>query len=172
MSSLYVFVGLPGSGKSTIRQKYEQILGDVFVYSTDDYIEARASEQGKTYDEVFQTEISHAQKVMETRLDDAIRNGKNVLWDQTNLGLKKRRVILHRFRNSYYYTFCIAIVPPQTDDEWKELNRRLNNRHGKTIPDPILTSMANNYISPTRHEGFNEIFFYNFNGRRRDDRLD
>lgn len=171
MSSLYVFVGLPGTGKSTIRQKYEQTLvdlgKDVFVYSTDDYIEARASEQGKTYDEVFQSEISDAQKIMDARLDDAIRNGQNVLWDQTNLGMKKRRQILNRFSESHYYTTCVVIDPPKTDDEWKELNRRLAGRPGKTIPDSILTSMMNNYIPPTHDEGFNEIFFYNFNGKQR-----
>ena len=42
-------------------------------------------------------------------------------------------------------------------NEFGELERRLNNREGKVIPDHVLSRMRDNFDEPTLAEGFDEI---------------
>lgn len=160
MSNLItVMVGLPGSGKSTV---IDQLIinHDCFIYSTDNYIEQAASDQGLTYNQVFKDQIDNATKSMNLQLQKAIDAKQNIIWDQTNMTPKKRKAILSKISKSYK-KICVVLPPPQNDDEKNELNRRLNSRPGKTIPDNIIASMTASYVEPSLDEGFDEIIFMN-----------
>ena len=165
-----VMVGLPGLGKSTLvedqRKVYERIDMDVFVYSTDNYIESVASAQGKTYDEVFADTIKEATENMENFLQYAIEDGRDVIWDQTNLGVGKRRKIINRMKQAGYQVRCECIIPPEAGwlDDQKVWANRLRNRSGKTIPQNVLTNMIESFVVPTIDEGFDMITFYNMHG--------
>lgn len=158
MYNLEVLVGLPGSGKSTFLSftNDPEFGGDVFVYSTDNYIDAEAKRVGLTYNDVFANHIGPATKHTDSVLDIAIAAGVDVYWDQTNMASKKRRYILSKFPKSYHKT-CRCIAPPRTPEEWAELNRRLASRPGKTIPDHIVQAMADSYVEPELDEGFDYI---------------
>jgi predicted kinase len=157
MSKVEVLVGLPGSGKSTfVNSVFGEDPSGVFVYSTDDYIEAFARVTGQTYNEVFKDNIGAATTSMNAHLELALHRGDRVVWDQTNMSSKKRRGILSRFPKSYRKV-CWCIAPPRTPEEWAELDRRLASREGKTIPHHIIEAMADSYVEPELDEGFDYI---------------
>jgi tRNA uridine 5-carbamoylmethylation protein Kti12 len=158
MSKLEVLVGLPGSGKSTRLSFVDdpEFGGDVFVYSTDNYIEARAKEAGKTYDDMFSDHIGDATKHMNDVLAIAVSAGIDVYWDQTNMSSKKRKSILSKFPKNYRKE-CWCVRVPQTPEEWGDLEIRLMLREGKTIPHHIVEAMADSYVEPELDEGFDKI---------------
>jgi tRNA uridine 5-carbamoylmethylation protein Kti12 len=158
MSKVEVLVGLPGSGKSTRLSFVDdpEFSDTVFVYSTDNYIEAQAKEAGKTYNDMFRDHIDAATKHMNDVLAIAISAGIDVYWDQTNMSSKKRKGILSKFPKSYRKE-CWCVRPPQTPEEWGDLEIRLMFREGKTIPHHIIEAMADSYVEPELDEGFDYI---------------
>lgn len=163
-----VMVGLPGLGKSTLLSFVDNPeFGDtVFVYSTDSYIEEQAKALGKTYNDVFQGYIDKATTRMNALLDIAIKEQVDVYWDQTNLGVGKRRKIINRMKQAGYQVRCKCIVPPEEVhfSDLKDWKYRLQNRPGKTIPDEVLSNMYKSFVMPTVEEGFDMITFYNMHG--------
>ena len=165
-----VMVGLPGLGKSTLvtvdELLYKKIDLPLFVYSTDRYIEYEAAIEGKTYDDCFETLIKDATSAMNSSLDFSIKNRQDIIWDQTNLGVGKRKKIINRMKQAGYQVRCNCIVPPEAGwiSDQKVWRRRLLNREGKTIPQNILTNMIKSFTLPTAEEGFDSITFYNMYG--------
>ena len=160
----YVMVGLPGLGKSTLVEGMYK--PDTWIYSTDQFIEDVAARFDQTYDEVFDDNIKVATKSMMALLNDVIKAQKDIIFDQTNLGVGKRRKIINRMKQAGYQVRCECIVPPESDydgdkEDWVQ---RLANRPGKTIPQNVLTNMIESFIMPTIEEGFDMITFYNMHG--------
>lgn len=142
-----MLIGVPGSGKTTWIKNNKH---DAVVLSTDDKIEAEAARVGKTYSEVFQDTIKHAISAMDTDMIKAVRNRQDIIWDQTNLTAKSRKVKLSQIPKDYHKVAVYFPVP-------KDLRDRLASRPGKTIPEPIILSMINQLQPPTKEEGFDEI---------------
>jgi len=163
-------VGLPGTGKSTLLDFVDNPeFGDsVFVYSTDNYIERVAADQGKTYDDLFSDYIKKATVRMDALLDVAIKEGVEVYWDQTNLGIGKRRKIINRMTQAGYDVECVCILPPDSEEDNAEWNRRLDSRKGKSIPRNVIQSMKDSFVIPSTEEGFTNIRFYDMYGRYND----
>lgn len=167
MPKVEVLVGLPGSGKSTRLSliNYPEFDADVFVYSTDAYIEREARSVGKTYDEVFRDQIDAATKHQNQMLDYVLKlcEDVTVYWDQTNMSSKKRKGILSKFPKNYRKE-CYCIAPPRTPEEWGDLEIRLMFREGKTIPHHIIEAMADSYVEPELDEGFDYIIVVDLYG--------
>lgn len=166
MKTCYIMVGLPATGKSTLGAEMREMNPDAFVYSTDIFIEECAALNGVTYNDAFTDFIEPATKNMNERVEIAIRSGQDIIWDQTNTGVKKRSKIINRMKQAGYRIECHFIRPPgdsQISDqvEWKN---RLNGRPGKTIPANIMASMSENLVEPTLDEGFDEVVVYNMYG--------
>lgn len=152
MLSFYMMIGVPASGKSTWISKQSFDWENTVVISTDNIIEERAAAQGKTYSEVFKDEIKSATVEMDSRLQDAIANKKNIIWDQTNLTKKTRKSKLASIPQEYEK---IAVFFPTPDKD--ELKSRLSNRPGKSIPANIILAMISQLEEPSKVEGFNVI---------------
>lgn len=148
-----MLIGVPGSGKSTWIANLNEDMSNTVVISSDNIIERRAAEQGLTYSDVFQNEIKSATAEMNQNLKAAIAQGKNVIWDQTNLTAKNRKSKLAMFPEEYVK---IAVFFPTPDnDEWQ---RRLANRPGKVIPNNILLGMNSQLEQPSLKEGFDQVY--------------
>jgi predicted kinase len=165
-----VMVGLPAAGKSTLVNRVIRDMGDhgdgVFVYSTDNLLEAWAADDGKTYNEVFNDLISLATNTMNRELDDVVRSKRSIVWDQTNLGAKKRAKIINRMRNAGYRVECECILLPAGDSQWEDWRHRMASRPGKTIPDHVIESMMDSFVRPTVEEGFDAVRCYDMYGNR------
>lgn len=158
-----ILIGLPGSGKSTWIFENILVRSDILPYvviSSDDVLERIAKEKGLTYSDVFKDYIGQATAEMKSNFKSAIAEGKNIIWDQTNMSKKKRRGILAQIPADYYKIAVDFSVNPN------ELKRRLDERAkltGKHIPWKIVEDMGKNYQAPDKlEEGFDEIIKVKF----------
>lgn len=152
MPKAYILVGVPGSGKSTWISQAPVDWNNTVVASTDNYVEKEAKRQGKTYTEVFNDVMPDAVKHMAQTVVDAVRDNQDIIWDQTSTTKHTRAKKLRMLPNNYE---TIAVVFPTPDK--KELDRRLGNRPGKTIPDEVISNMISKWEEPSEDEGFNKI---------------
>lgn len=154
MPTLYVLVGVPGSGKSTWIAKQMFDWSRTVVASTDNYVEKVAKAQGKTYSEVFKSAMPAAVKHMTQSVRDAVSKNFDIVWDQTSTSVESRLKKLRMVPDTYRK---VAVVFPTPDSA--EHKRRLNSRPGKTIPDNVVQHMSTTMVIPTESEGFDEIKF-------------
>lgn len=152
MPVLYILIGLPGSGKSTWRAAN---ANGAVIISSDDQVDAYAVANGITYSEAWGL-INHKDisRISQERFSTALREGKDIVVDMTNMGAKRRRSWLAPTPATYRK----IAVDFQIDDF--ELRRRIDERAnatGKLIPRMILATMAAAYVAPSREEGFDEI---------------
>jgi len=145
---IVVLCGLPCSGKSTFRNILQS---DGLQLSTDDLIEEVACCEGTTYDRVWEREIKRVTQIVQDNFRNALKHRDSIVWDQTNLTVKKRRKILSQVPKGYYK---IAIFL-QVDEDIRQ--ERLKNRQGKNIPPHVDASMCKNLVPPTKEEGFDEV---------------
>ena len=150
MPKCYQLIGVPGAGKSTWITKQEWAK-DCVVVSTDEFVEAYAKQQGKTYNEVFDAYMSLAVQLMADKVVKARQEGKDIIWDQTSMSIKSRKRKFNMLRD--YEHIAVVFNTPEPD----ELKRRLDSRPGKNIPDHVMKSMMDNFDMPTTDEGFSEI---------------
>lgn len=152
MPTAIFLVGLPGSGKSTLR---ELMRPGYYVASSDDFIEAMAKSEGKTYNDVFKSAIKPATKHFDHMVSHAVASNTSVIIDKTNLSIESRRKVLAKIPVGW--TKVAVVLSCYSAEAWRE---RLANRPGKTIPDDVLLSMAKSFELPTVEEGFDTVLEY------------
>ncbi len=152
MPRCYQLIGVPGAGKSTWIANQDWAK-DIPVVSTDNFVEAYAKEQGKTYNEVFKDYMPIAVKLMANQALICQANNLDVIWDQTSTSVVSRRRKFNTLPK--YEHIAVVFKTPETD----ELARRLASRPGKNIPDHVMRSMIDSFEMPTEDEGFTEIWF-------------
>jgi predicted kinase len=145
-----MLIGVPGSGKSTWINAQDWVKDCVLV-STDKLIELEAGRQGKTYNDVFKDYIDTATKLMNADVLEAVAEGKDIIWDQTNTGRKSRKAKLAMMPG--YYKIAVMFATPEKE-EWQ---RRINSRPGKMIPEGVLKAMAMGLQLPEEGE-FDEVW--------------
>jgi predicted kinase len=151
MPKCYQMIGVPGSGKSTWIKNQIWALG-LSIVSTDNFVEAYAYMQDKTYTQVFKEYMPVAVRLMANQVEVCKANGVDIIWDQTSTTLASRT---RKFNMLPDYEH-IAVVFKTPDPE--ELARRLASRPGKTIPEEVVFDMVRKFEMPTLEEGFVEIW--------------
>lgn len=150
MPTVYMMVGVPGSGKSTWLS--QQDLSNAVVLSTDNYIEHFANLNNTTYTEIFKKVIGEATRLMQEDLRKAIAEQKDIYWDQTNLTAKTRAGKLAQIPSTWHKVAVYFPTPPDA-----ELKRRLASRPGKTIPANVVLGMKSQLEMPSESEGFDQV---------------
>lgn len=149
---VYMLIGVPGSGKSTWLANQEWAK-DIPVVSSDKFIDEHAAKEGKTYNDVFADYIKIATKLMENQVLICKANNYDIIWDQTNTSAKSRKAKLAGLEG--YEKIAVFFPTPEKE----ELDKRLAQRVGKSIPANVMSSMIANLEVPTEEEGFKEIWF-------------
>jgi predicted kinase len=166
--TLIVMAGLPGCGKSHAANnflKMTSIASLPFIYSTDNFIEEKAKAANSTYSNMFEETIREATHWNDDNVKAAFAADNDVIWDQTNLGLKKRRSIISK-TPAHYSIICVCIAPPISDADKKTVDDRLKARGAaKHIGGHILASMRNSAVMPTTDEGFLAVHYLDVNGK-------
>jgi len=151
MNTIYMLVGVPGSGKSTWVENQNWSKSCVYL-SSDKFIEDYAASVGKTYNEVFNEYVKTATQLLNKRAITTNVAETDAIWDQTNLTVKSRASKLKLF--PCYKKIAVVFKTPDAE----ELARRLASRPGKNISDAVMASMTNIFQMPTEEEGFAEIW--------------
>lgn len=146
-----VLMGLPASGKSTHR-KLITLTQDYLILSSDDYIEQKAIEESSTYNNVFQKYVKKAEKNILDRLEN--HDWKiPVLWDQTNLTLKKQNKIKKLLLKGEYETSFVFMNTPLNVC----LQRNAMRDEGRKIHEHIIQSMHRSIHLPEKVIKINNV---------------
>ncbi len=151
-------VGLPGSGKSTFIKALKRKNPDkeYIIASFDDVTEKLGTKLGMGYNDAY-AHFNFAADIIpiyNKTIEKAIKKGKNVIIDDTNLKKRDREETLKKFPNDYKKIAIVFNVQPD------ELKKRLDKRKkqtGKYIPDEVIERMRNYYAPPSKEEGFDKI---------------
>lgn len=145
MTTLNIMIGIPGSGKSNYAKKCLINDNTEYLSSDDIRIELYGFEDQTHNNVVFET--------MKKRTLNALRNGKDVIYDATNLSKKRRNGIISEARklsaqiNAYLCCTPINII----------LERNIT-RVERQLPWDKLVQMIQSIEPPMYYEGFDNIY--------------
>jgi predicted kinase len=151
MTTLYVLVGVPGSGKTTWIGHQTFDWDNTVIVSTDRYVKQYARSVGKTYSEVFQEYMPTAVEKMAQAVTEAFESNKTVVWDQTSTSISTRAKKL-RMAPAHYTKVAVVFDTPR-----KDVHDKFLNRPGKEIPAEVIQDMIAKFVYPTLSEGFDKI---------------
>ena len=141
MSTLYMMVGIPASGKSrfakTLKGKY--VSRDVIRFSLIKDGDAYFSKEN----EVF------AKFIYE--IETGLAAGQDVIVDATHINAGSR----HKLLSKIYPDRTVAIVMDTTFETCLERNAKREGR--ACVPEDAMYSMYNNFTIPNYDEGFDAI---------------
>lgn len=140
MNKFYMLVGLPGSGKSTISN---ELNGEVF--SSD------ALRKELWGDENTQGDNTLLFNELHKRIEKGLKEGKNCIYDATNINAKKRIQFLNKIKNIKCEKICILVA---TDFN---VCLQRNNLRGRKVPYEVIKRMYFNIDIPQYREGWDKI---------------
>lgn len=141
---LIMMIGLPGSGKS-YRAKILAEEYDANVHSSDSIREELSGDidNQDINDLVFRT--------LHNRIKEDLQNGKNCIYDATNISYKKRMAFLQELQSIPCEKICILMATP-----YKECLKNNSNRD-RVVPEEVIERMYKNFNIPFFYEGWNQI---------------
>lgn len=143
MSHFIMNVGLPASGKTY----YARHLEGYEVFSSDD-IRNELYPKGDGYTKEHQTVVFNT---LHKRLEQALTDGKNVVYDATNLHRKYRMAFLDQIKGIECVKSCYLFVEPL------EVLKIRNVFREETVPESVYDRMIRSFQVPIMREGWDEI---------------
>lgn len=155
IKKLYVLISPPCGGKTTWIKTNKDSLNNPFIFSTDDLIATMYpnipySEAWSIFDD------KEGKKILREGLNDAVKNGDDIVIDRMNLRIKSRIYYLNSVGKKYQK---IAIVFPWDKETFIERNKKRQLSENKYISLGIWEECCTQYQIPTKEEGFDEIIF-------------
>lgn len=146
MNILYVMIGVPGSGKSTIAQRLVDSRPNT-IWISRDKIRFSIIRENEEY---FSKEKEVYREFIR-QINVGLSEGHNVIADATHLNEKSRFKLFRNIRYNPNETKIIGIV---VDTPIEECIKRNNNRKGTRAFVPIndLYQMYENFSMPTNNE--------------------
>lgn len=151
--TLWVLVGLSGSGKSTVATQIANENPNTVIVSSDII---REELTGNYEDQEHNEEVF---KIFHNRIRKNLENKKNVIADATNLTMKSRRAILLKVNGLDIRKVCVII--PKPFEQCKEDN--LHRKH--PVPEEVLDKQIKRFQIPFCNEGFNEIIVCSYKNK-------
>lgn len=153
MAKLTMLVGLPASGKSTLAKKLAERDGAIILSS--DAIRAELYE-----DESVQGDPAKVFRIMKERAVHALNEGKDVVYDATNINAKKRTALLKELRSqvSNLWAECMMVLCPYG------ICLMRNRARDRVVPEEAIERMLHNFQVPYFNEGWDAIFVENTGG--------
>ena len=143
MATVYMTIGIPASGKST----YVNNMENVKVFSSDK-IREEYDKKGKEYDNnsIFAS--------LGDRLENALKDDEDVVFDATNMSRKYRMNYLSRIKKKYSCKIvCLLFL---LDPKVAKLRNKQRNGNA-VVPDITYKKMLHAFNTPYYYEGFGEI---------------
>lgn len=148
---MVMMVGLPGSGKSTFAKTIK--FGDKgdekpIIHSSDDLREELYG------DAAIQGDNNKLFQELHKRIREDLKQGKNVIYDATNIKKKTRIGFLKELKNIECIPVCIVMAT-----EYALCLKNNENRERK-VPTHVIKRMQNNFEPPHESEGFYDVSYY------------
>ncbi len=150
MNTLYITVGLPGSGKSTYVKNF--IKDKDIEYLSSDSLRAvyGKSEEDQT---VTPLVFGHIKR----KVDEFLKDGKNVLVDATSVNRKERSDYINTAKK--YGAKGVAIVFKMDRQGLIDRNKKRGEQGGRVVPDFVIDKMLNKFEEPSYSEGIDVIIY-------------
>jgi predicted kinase len=146
--SAHILIGLPGSGKSTLARRLAERYAPASIISSD---EIRRHLYG---DEAIQGEAARVFRFARSNLRAAVRAGRNVIYDATNINPTFRRWTIRELRENG----ARWIVGYWLDVPLSVCQQR-NRERERVVPEAVLHRMLGELrrCPPSFHDGFDEL---------------
>ena len=150
MSTIYIAVGLPGSGKSTYAKNF--IKGKDIEYLSSDELRAvfGKSEEDQT---VTPLVFGHIKR----KVDEFLKDGKNVLVDATSVNRKERADYINTAKK--YGAKVVVLVFKLDRQGLIDRNKKRGEQGGRVVPDWVIDKMLTKYEEPSTSEGIDEVIY-------------
>jgi predicted kinase len=149
-NTIYIAVGLPGSGKSTYAKNFIKDK-DIEYLSSD---ELRAV-YGK--DETDQSVTSIVFGHIKRKVDEFLKDGKNVLVDATSVNRRERSDYINTAKK--YGAKVVALVFKMDRAGLIARNQKRGSEGGRVVPDWVIDKMLAKYEEPSTSEGIDEVIY-------------
>jgi predicted kinase len=150
MSTIYIAVGLPGSGKSTYAKNF--IKDKDIEYLSSDELRAVF---GKGEDDQTVTPLVFGH--IKRKVDEFLKDGKNVLVDATSVNRKERADYITTAKK--YGAKVVAIVFKMDRQGLIDRNKKRGEQGGRVVPDWVIDKMLAKFEEPSTSEGIDEIIY-------------
>ena len=143
--TLWVMVGLSGSGKSSVAKEIAENNSNTMIVSSDSIREELTGDYGdqKNNKEVF--------KVFHKRIREALENNTNVIADATNITMRSRRAIIENIKGIECRKIAYLILKPFDQCKIDNLNRQ------HPVPGEVLDKQIRKFQIPFYEEGWSFI---------------
>lgn len=141
---MIMMAGLPGSGKShKAKELAEQYKAN--IHSSDSIREELSGDvNNQNINElVFRT--------LHNRIKEDLRNGKNCIFDATNISYKVRMSFLQQLNNISCEKICVLMATP-----YEECLKR-NKQRERKVPEHVIERMYRGFDVPWYYEGWDQI---------------
>lgn len=144
MNKLFMMIGIPASGKTSLAEQIAKSEGAEIVSSDNIRKELYGNEniQGDS-NEVFKT--------VENRIINGLKNNKNMIYDATNINYKRRMSFLQKIRKLKIEKIAIMVATP-----YEQCLIR-NSQRERQVPEEAIKRMYFNFYVPQYFEGWDDI---------------
>jgi len=149
-NTLYITVGLPGSGKSTYAKKF--IADKNVEYLSSDSLRAV---YGKGEDDQTVTPIVFGH--IKRKVDEFLKDGKNVMVDATSVNRRERSDYINSAKK--YGAKVVALVFKMDRNGLIARNKKRGEEGGRVVPDWVIDKMLNKFEEPDHNEGIDTIIY-------------
>ena len=149
-NTLYITVGLPGSGKSTYAKEF--IKGKEIEYLSSDSLRAvfGKSEEDQT---VTPLVFGHIKR----KVDEFLKDGKNVMVDATSVNRNERSDYINTAKK--YGAKVVAIVFKMDRQGLIDRNKKRGEQGGRVVPDWVIDKMLGKFEEPSYSEGIDVMIY-------------
>jgi predicted kinase len=149
-NTLYITVGLPGSGKSTYVKNF--IKDKDIEYLSSDSLRAvyGKSEEDQT---VTPLVFGHIKR----KVDEFLKDGKNVLVDATSVNRKERSDYINTAKK--YGAKVVAIVFKMDRQGLIDRNKKRGEQGGREVPTFVIDKMLAKFEEPSYSEGIDVLIY-------------
>jgi predicted kinase len=149
-NTIYIAVGLPGSGKSTYAKNF--IKDKDIEYLSSDELRAKFG-SGETDQTCTNQVFGHIKR----KVDEFLKDGKNVLVDATSVNRRERSDYTNTAKK--YGAKVVALVFKMDRDGLIARNQKRGSEGGRVVPTFVIDKMLAKFEEPSTNEGIDEVIY-------------